>query len=74
MAGGVSLAAGTGEAGLRDEANCSSVQAGGGKPKSARARRFYGSVEIDGNGRPVKAFETILSSVVMELLRSLARR
>jgi hypothetical protein len=35
----------------------------------AKPRRFYGSVEIDMN-RPVKAFDTILNSVVMELQRS----
>jgi hypothetical protein len=34
-----------------------------------RPRRFYGSVEIDMN-RPVKAFDTILNSVVAELQRS----
>ena len=37
-----------------------------------KPRRFYGSVEID-MARPVKAFDTILNSVVMELLRSLGR-
>ena len=35
----------------------------------SKPRRFYGSVEIDMN-RPVKAFDTILNSVVMELQRS----
>jgi hypothetical protein len=35
----------------------------------AKPHRFYGSVEIDMN-RPVKAFDTILNSVVMELQRS----
>ena len=34
-----------------------------------KPHRFYGSVEIDMN-RPVKAFDTILNSVVMELQRS----
>jgi hypothetical protein len=34
----------------------------------SKPRRFYGSVEIDMN-RPVKAFDTILNSVVMELQR-----
>ena len=38
------------------------------QPRS-KPRRFYGSVEIDMN-RPVKAFDTILNSVVMELQRS----
>jgi hypothetical protein len=35
----------------------------------AKPHRFYGSVEID-MSRPVKAFDTILNSVVMELQRS----
>ena len=35
-------------------------------PTPIKPRRFYGSVEIDIN-RPVKAFDTILNSVVMEL-------
>ena len=35
----------------------------------SKPRRFYGSVEIDMN-RPVKSFDTILNSVVMELQRS----
>ena len=35
----------------------------------AKPHRFYGSVEIDMN-RPVKAFDTILNSVVAELQRS----
>jgi hypothetical protein len=35
----------------------------------SKPRRFYGSVEIDMN-RPVKAFDTILNSVVMQLQRS----
>jgi predicted AAA+ superfamily ATPase len=39
-------------------------------PIATKPRRFYGSVEIDANSRPVKVFETVLSSVVMELLRS----
>jgi hypothetical protein len=34
----------------------------------SKPHRFYGSVEIDMN-RPVKAFDTILNSVVMELQR-----
>jgi hypothetical protein len=38
-------------------------------PTPIKPRRFYGSVEIDIN-RPVKAFDTILNSVVMELQRS----
>ena len=38
-------------------------------PTPIKPRRFYGSVEIDIN-RPVKAFDTILYSVVMELQRS----
>ena len=33
-------------------------------------RRFYGSVEIDAGGRPVKAFEAIFSAVVIELQRT----
>jgi len=36
---------------------------------STKPHRFYGSVEIDMN-RPVKAFDTILNSVVTELQRS----
>lgn len=35
----------------------------------SKPRRFYGSVEID-MGRPVKAFDTILNAVVMELQRA----
>jgi hypothetical protein len=35
----------------------------------SKPRRFYGSVEVDMN-RPVKAFDTILNSVVMQLQRS----
>jgi hypothetical protein len=38
-------------------------------PAPTKPHRFYGSVEIDIN-RPVKAFDTILNSVVMELQRS----
>jgi hypothetical protein len=38
-------------------------------PKDARHRRFYGSVELD-MLRPVKAFDTILNAVVMELQRT----
>ena len=38
-------------------------------PTPIKPRRFYGSVEIDVN-RPVKASDTILYSVVMELQRS----
>ncbi len=38
-------------------------------PPPSKPRRFYGSVEID-MSRPVKAFDTILNSVVMELQRS----
>jgi uncharacterized protein len=41
-------------------------------PPPIKPRRFYGSVEID-ISRPVKAFDTILNSVVMELQRSPAR-
>src|SRR5206468_3724068 len=36
---------------------------------AAKPRRFYGSVEID-MVRPVKAFDTILNAVVMELQRA----
>ena len=36
---------------------------------SPQPRRFFGSVEID-MVRPVKAFDAILSAVVMELQRS----
>jgi hypothetical protein len=35
----------------------------------AQPRRFYGSVEIDME-RPVKAFDSILNAVVMELQRT----
>jgi uncharacterized protein len=35
-----------------------------------KPRRFYGSVEIDVNRRPVKSFEDILSAVVLELQRT----
>ena len=38
-------------------------------PTPAKPRRFFGSVEIDMN-RPVKAFDAIISAVVMELQRS----
>jgi hypothetical protein len=38
-------------------------------PTPIKPRRFYGSVEID-ISRPVKAFDTILNSGVMELQRS----
>lgn len=37
--------------------------------KPTKPKRFYGSVEIDLN-RPVKAFEMILNSVIMELQRT----
>jgi uncharacterized protein len=40
------------------------------QPASRNPRRFYGSVEIDVNRRPVKAFEDIMNSVVMELQRT----
>src|SRR5262249_48839180 len=36
--------------------------------------RFYGSVEIDVNRRPVKSFEDILNSVVLELQRTPGRK
>ena len=36
----------------------------------ARPHRFYGSVEIDTSNRPVRSFESIVTSVVMELLRN----
>ncbi len=35
-----------------------------------KVRRFFGSVEIDAAGRPIKAFEAILNAVVMELQRT----
>lgn len=38
-------------------------------PSSPRPKRFYGSVEID-TLRPVKAFDSILNAVVMELQRT----
>ena len=40
-----------------------------GPTPSPQPRRFFGSVEID-MVRPVKAFDTILNAVVMELQRS----
>ena len=40
---------------------------GGGPLASKRLRRFYGSVEIDTSGRPMKAFEAILDAVVLQL-------
>ena len=39
-------------------------------PKQKKLRRFYGSVEIDADGRPVKTFESIISAVVVELQRT----
>jgi hypothetical protein len=35
-----------------------------------KPRRFYGSVEIDMNRRPVKSFEDILNAVALELQRT----
>ncbi len=39
-------------------------------PEQKRRRRFYGSVEIDASARPIKAFESIISAVVVELQRT----
>ncbi len=39
-------------------------------PVDQKPRRFFGSVEIDADTRPIKAFETILNAVVMELQRT----
>jgi hypothetical protein len=38
-------------------------------PDKQTPHRFYGLVEIDPASRPIKAFETILNAVVMELQR-----
>ena len=35
-----------------------------------KPRRFYGSVEIDVDRRPVKSFEDILNAVILELQRT----
>jgi hypothetical protein len=35
-----------------------------------KPRRFYGSVEIDADRRPVKSFEDILNAVILELQRT----
>jgi hypothetical protein len=40
------------------------------EPDEKKVRRFFGSVEIDAAGRPIKAFEAILNAVVMELQRT----
>jgi hypothetical protein len=40
------------------------------EPDKKKVRRFFGSVEIDAAGRPIKAFEAILNAVVMELQRT----
>ena len=33
-------------------------------------RRFYGSVDVDPDARPVKTFESIINAVVVELQRT----
>jgi hypothetical protein len=38
-------------------------------PQARRARRYYGSVELD-MVRPVKAFDAVLNAVIMELQRT----
>jgi hypothetical protein len=40
------------------------------EPEKQKVRRFFGSVEIDAAGRPIKVFEAILNAVVMELQRT----
>jgi hypothetical protein len=40
-----------------------------GAPQVSKPRRFYGSVELDPT-RPMKAFDTIINAVVMELQRN----
>jgi predicted AAA+ superfamily ATPase len=47
---------------------------GSASPKPQKMRRFYGSVDIDPDGRPVKAFESIISAVVVELQRTQGAR
>jgi hypothetical protein len=38
--------------------------------RQRKPRRFYGSIEIDVDRHPVKSFEDILNSVIMELQRT----
>jgi hypothetical protein len=56
------------EAPVTDGSGPTTVAPTGPSP-SSRPRRFYGSVEID-MVRPVKAFDSILNAVVMELQRT----
>ena len=59
---------GTGQS--RDEAPGSSTPMQTAPTGPRKPRRFYGSVEIDVDRRPVKSFEDILNAVILELQRT----